>query len=157
MVDVAVPVSKKWVEIRKNGGSPTRLALNWPSCSVSIWPLQQELQQCGDGDRVDIRMQVDRLLRASFEAPERMQQLGYTIQIIQAGYRTDVERINDLAPLLDANFLTLADFNGDGRVDVMSPSPIALLEAAGSLFNSRGSIDRYWRSGRCWRLKPHCR
>ena len=138
MVDVAVPVSKKWVEIRKNGGSPEQIGPQLAELQRLNLALQQELQQCGDGDRVDIRMQVDRLLRASFEAPERMQQLGYTIQIIQAGYRTDVERINDLAPLLDANFLTLADFNGDGRVGRDEPSPIALLEAAGSLFNSRG-------------------
>ena len=138
MVDVAVPVSEQWVEIRKNGGSPDEIGPQLAELRRLNLTLQQELQQCGDGDRVDLRMQVDRLLRASFEAPERMQQLGYTIQIIQAGYRTDVERIDALASRLDARYLTLEDFNGDGRIGREEPSPIALLEAAGALFNNRG-------------------
>ena len=138
MVDVAVPVSEKWEEIRKNGGSPEEVGPQLAELRRLNLALQQELQQCGDRDRVGIRAEADRLLRNSFETPGRMQQLGYVIQIVQAGYRTDVERINALAPRLDTEFLTLADFNGDGRLGREEPSVVALLEAAGELFNNRG-------------------
>lgn len=138
MVDVAVPVSEQWVQIRDQGGRPEEIGAQLAELRRLNLALQQELQQCGDRDRADIRDEADRLLRNSFEMPSRMEQLGYLIQMIQAGYRTDVDRIEALAQKLDARYLTIEDFNGDGRVLLEEPSPSALLEATGQLFNNRG-------------------
>ena len=68
MVDVAVPVSKKWVEIRKNGGSPDEIGPQLAELQRLNLALQQELQQCG----IEIGLafaQADRFA-CSFETPD---------------------------------------------------------------------------------------
>ena len=138
MVEIAVSVSDAWVEIQARDGSAGELAPQLAELRRLDVSLQQELLACGDADRRAVHDTADRLLRMSFSRPDRMLQLSFLAQMLQAAYRTDLDTIQELGDLIDADYLRLTDVDGDGRLTSQDVLPGTLLDNIGQLLNRRG-------------------
>ena len=138
MVEVAVSVSDAWVKIQARDGSANELAPQLTELRRLDVSLKQELLACGDADRQAVHDTADRLLRMSFSRPDRMVQLSFLAQMLQAAYRTDLDTIQELGDLIDADYLRLSDFDGDGRLTNQDVLPSTLLDNIGQLLSRRG-------------------
>ena len=106
--------------------------------------LADEIQECGTRERLNLSDGVVNLMvmNQTLLEPRRMRQLGLLVDTFDAASRSDLDAIDRLMNLLDRDFLTLTDTNGNGRLEIGEPSLPDILDVAGDLF----SRERFYRS-----------